>query len=131
MTVARLAPGKPVADAVAWLSGGRRGPSPGEPVAGMQLLPPGQSGWLVFELEPGEYWVNDIPGGGPLTAPVGRFTVLASAAPAQVPGALPRTGDAPSSLPGPLAVGTVLVALGLALRRRLGRGPGTGARSAR
>ncbi len=81
LTIVRLAPGKTVQDTIAFLNAGRKGPSPGDPVAGMQLLPPGQSGWLLFDLEPGEYTVNDIPPKeagllGAKVAPVGHFTVV-------------------------------------------------------
>ncbi|MHB8646553.1 MAG: hypothetical protein ACYDAR_12265 [Thermomicrobiales bacterium] len=119
MTIARLPPGTKAADVEAWLRGGRKGPAPGGPgggpVAGMQLLLPGQSGWLLFDLEPGDYTFNDLPGGGPKTALFGQFTVVARTT-------LPATGGGVRSRNSTggllLLAGIGLVSAGCLLRTR-------------
>ncbi len=118
LTIVRLAPGKTVQDVIAFLNAGRRGSSPGDPVAGMQLLPPGQSGWLIFDLEPGEYTVNDIPPveagqSSAKIAPVGHFTVVGRAV-------LPSIGEFSAPLLAVLAA-VGLLGLGLVLRRAMRR----------
>ncbi len=119
ITIARLPPGTKVEEVEAWLRGGRKGPPPGGsgggPVAGMQLLLPGQSGWLLFDLEPGEYTFNDRPGGDPKTALLGHFTVMARIT-------LPATGGGVRSRSSTgallLLAGIGLVVAGCLLRTR-------------
>jgi hypothetical protein len=50
----RLAPGKMVADVMAWLKQ-REGPPPGEPFGGTMALQRGQVNFLTAEFPPGDY----------------------------------------------------------------------------
>jgi uncharacterized cupredoxin-like copper-binding protein len=54
MAVIKLAAGKTMDDVGAWFQA-PSGPPPFESVGGMQALDPGKSGWVTFDLQPGNY----------------------------------------------------------------------------
>lgn len=53
--VARLASGRTVSQAKAWLQGGMKGAAPLEFVGGLVALSPGDGGWAALTLKPGRY----------------------------------------------------------------------------
>jgi len=65
----KLAPGKTVADFVAWDAGGMKGPPPAEPVGGVVALDKGARATFTVDLSPGEYgllcFVPDTKDGRP------------------------------------------------------------------
>jgi uncharacterized cupredoxin-like copper-binding protein len=65
----RLAPGKTVADFVAWDAGGMKGPPPAEPIGGVVALDKGARASFTADLTPGEYgllcFVPDAKDGRP------------------------------------------------------------------
>jgi uncharacterized cupredoxin-like copper-binding protein len=65
----KLAPGKTVADFVAWDAGGMKGPPPAEPIGGVVALDKGARASFTADLSPGEYgllcFVPDAKDGRP------------------------------------------------------------------
>jgi plastocyanin len=65
----KLAPGKTVADFVAWDAGGMKGPPPAEPIGGVVALDKGARASFTADLSPGEYgllcFVPDTKDGRP------------------------------------------------------------------
>jgi hypothetical protein len=51
----KLAPGKTIADFVAWEAGGMKGPPPAEPIGGVVALDKGARGTFTVDLTPGDY----------------------------------------------------------------------------
>ena len=71
LVLARLAPGKKVADLVAWELGGRKGEAPGTFIGGAAPMAPGESNRVTVDLEAGSYglicFVPDAKDGRPHT----------------------------------------------------------------
>ncbi len=69
LALLKLAPGKSVADFVAWDAGGMKGPPPAEPIGGVVALDKGVSATFTADLTPGEYgllcFVPDTKDGKP------------------------------------------------------------------